>query len=449
MKYSILTAILLFVFNIQTFAMENDRSPFSAGAAKTDMTPSENNLPQGYFKIRDKLYCRAVVIENETTSAALVSVDKGMVSNESYERWTKEIEKETGIPAVNIFISPSHTHSAPFGDTARDDLAVLEAVKRAQSNLQPARVSCRTGLSYLNINRDVINPVTRLWWQGPNHEGPSDKTVSVVAFESVSGDPIAVYYNYAMHANIMFMSGSISAGWPGETSKYVEEYYDNKLVALFSSGAAGDQNPVSIRPMTDVASKKTDALIESGKAKELGEAIMMAGSGASDIRIDEKVLARQAQMIVSVGQILGEEVLRVMELPQRAESEISIFASQKAITCPGRTRTNTGREGAPGTYKGGSPVNIKLSLLRIGDIAVCGVNAEIYNIIGQKVKKASPLTNTVFASITNGAANSGYIPSDDAFQRYTFQVLSSSLKPNCAETSIVNGLTEMIEESDQ
>jgi hypothetical protein len=41
-------------------------------------------------------------------------------------------------------------------------------------------------------------------------------------------------------------------------------------------------------------------------------------------------------------------------------------------------------------------------------------------------------------------ANSGYVPTDDAFGRYTFQVLGSALKPGCAEARIVNGIDEMI-----
>jgi neutral ceramidase len=41
-------------------------------------------------------------------------------------------------------------------------------------------------------------------------------------------------------------------------------------------------------------------------------------------------------------------------------------------------------------------------------------------------------------------ANSGYVPTDDAFTRYTFQVLGSSLKPGCAESGIVNGIDEII-----
>ena len=49
------------------------------------------------------------------------------------------------------------------------------------------------------MNRNIIDQKTKQWWEGPNYEGPSDKTVGVVKFETLTGDPIAVYYNYAMH----------------------------------------------------------------------------------------------------------------------------------------------------------------------------------------------------------------------------------------------------------
>ncbi len=430
------------------YVQAQEASPFQAGASKIDITPVEGSLPKGFFRIHDKLFCRAVVIDNGTTSAALVTVARGMLSNDFYDKVTQKIAHEIGIPAMNIYISASHTHSAPWGAGPVVEEGVFKAVKQAKENLQPARISYNTGLSYVNINRDVIDPVTRLWSQGPNYEYPSDKTVAVIQFTDFSGNPIAVYYNYAMHANTMFMSGAISSDFPGVASKYIEEYYDDKLVALFSSGAAGDQNPVSVTPMTDVASQKTGTLIASGKAKGLDEAIRMAGMGGeSEVKIDKKFLDRQEQMIASLGQILGEEVLRVMKLPLQADSTIYIYTSQQTITCPGRKRTNTGREGAPGTYVDGDPVFIKLSLLRIGDIAIAGVNAEVYNIIAQRLKNESPLNKTIVATITNGAANSGYIPSDDAFQRYTFQVLGSRLKPNHAERGIIDGLVNMIEES--
>ncbi len=432
---------------ISGFSQTEQAALLRAGAAKVNITPALTALPDdttpapdditaGYNRINDSLYTRAVVIDNGLTSAALISVDNGMLSEAIWENVTEGIKEETGIPVENILLCASHTHSAPFltGNASNDPIiseyistiekSIVDVVKQAKSNLQPARIGCGTGTSHLNVNRDVIDPETRLWTQGPNYDGVSDHTVAVVKIEAATGDVIAVFINFAVHANLMFMSGAISAGIPGGVTNYIEDYYknfnDSEVIALWSMGAAGDQNPVHFGPiMGDAARLQTDA-----------------------------AYARQAQMINSVGQIMGEEVIRVLQLIKRSDDEINIYGSQKTVTCPGRTRTDTdNRQGSPGSYVEGDPVNIKLSLLRIGNIAFCGVNAEIYNIIAQKLKDKSPLTNTVVATITNGASNSGYIPSDDAFQRYTFQVLSSRLEPNCAETSIINGLVEMIDEA--
>ena len=50
----------------------------------------------------------------------------------------------------------------------------------------------------------------------------------------------------------------------------------------------------------------------------------------------------------------------------------------------------------------------------------------------------------MLATLTNGMAASGYIPDDASFGHNTFEVLSSRLKPGCAETSIVDGIVGMM-----
>lgn len=459
-----LFTIILFLSGQFVNSQTNEKTPIRVGAAKVSFTPDANSLPPGYTSIRDNLYSRAIIIDNGITSAALVAIDVAMISNDLYSSVTQKIQNEANIPAGNIFIFPSHTHSAPFiaGKDPTTGLypentdpaiiafstgaenSIVEAVKQAKGRLQPAQVGYGDGVSYINVNRDAIDPETRLWYQGPNYEGVSDKTVAVVTFETLEGEPIAVFYNYGMHANYMMGSGSVSAGIPGETSKYIEEYFDNKVIALWSMGAAGDQNPRYLDPMKDVVFTRVNAALERGLAKDLQEAIFV--SSTVDVEVDPKLLARQSQMIVSMGQLLAEEILRVIKLTKRYETQLGIYSDQETVTCPGRTRTDRGREGAPGTYVDGDPVKIKLSLLMLGDIAFTGVNAEVYNLIAQRLKEESPLANTIFLSITNGSSNSGYIPSDDAFVRHTFQVLSSSLKPGCAESAIVNGLLDMIEQ---
>ncbi len=92
-----------------------------------------------------------------------------------------------------------------------------------------------------------------------------------------------------------------------------------------------------------------------------------------------------------------------------------ISAGQDMTTCPGRHRLDNVREGTPGSYEDGDPVNIRLGVLRIGDVALASVDAEIYSPIGKRLKEQSPMANTVVVTLANGMANSGYIPDDASF----------------------------------
>jgi hypothetical protein len=83
-------------------------------------------------------------------------------------------------------------------------------------------------------------------------------------------------------------------------------------------------------------------------------------------------------------------------------------------------------------------------VLGIGDVALASVNAEIYTLIGQRIRMQSPMANTMVVTIANGRAPSGYIPDDTSFSHNTFQVLASHLKVGCAESSIADGLTDLI-----
>jgi hypothetical protein len=146
----------------------------------------------------------------------------------------------------------------------------------------------------------------------------------------------------------------------------------------------------------------------------------------------------------SEGQILGEEVIRVMTNSTRTEQTVRIWGSQTDVSCPGRRRTDQGREGITASYVDGPSVPLRLGVLGIGHVALTSVDAEIYTPISQRLKRQSPLANTVMVTLANGAAPSGYIPDDASFSHNTFQVLSSRLKPGCAEDSIADGLTDLI-----
>ena len=127
--------------------------------------------------------------------------------------------------------------------------------------------------------------------------------------------------------------------------------------------------------------------------------------------------------------------------------DVRLSGSQKTIQCPGRERTNDGRAGSEGTYKDAGPGGDPAGLLRVGDVMIGAVNAEVFNPIAQRLKRESPFKATMMATLTNGSARSGYIPDDASYGKYTFEVLSSRLKPGCAESSIVKGILGLIDDA--
>jgi hypothetical protein len=422
-----------------TGAAPAETAPLRVGAAKVDVTPAETALPDSYDGILDRLYSRAIVLDDGSATAALISVDAGAVPDPIWQEVSRRLESELGIPADRVLLTATHTHSAPRQEAGAYTDKIVESVRLASERRVPARIGYGTGVSHLNVNRNRIDPTTRRWWEGPNYEGPSDKTVAVIKFETEVAEPIAVYYNYAMHAVTVGQLDLVSGDAPGTTSKYIEESFDGNVVALWSSGAAGDQNPLYFQQTYDL--REISIRDYAARGIDISNAMPPGGEGLNkqDPAV-VKLMNQQKQMILSMGQFLGEEVLRVMRDMERMESSIRIHGGHEIVSCPGRERTNTGRAGFPGEYREAEDVEIRLGLLKLGDIMIGAVNAEVFNPIAQRLKRESPYARTMLATLTNGMARSGYIPHDAGFGMYTFEVLSSRLQPGCAESAIVDGV---------
>jgi neutral ceramidase len=460
LKTSLLTCVLILASPIGIVCQTVPAGAFRVGAAKVDITPAQNELPKNYLGVLDRVYSRAIAIDNGQARAVLISLDAGVVPTEIWKTVSDRIEKDLAIPSVNVLITATHSHSVPGvfpmfprpganpeppdkSRIAAYEDKVFESAKLAKDGLQPARISYGTGVSYLNVQRDIIDSVTHRWWEGANYSGLSDKTVAAIKFESLNGDPIAVYYNYAMHAVINGVLDLVSGDVPGAASRYIESHFNDKVVALWSEGAAGDQNPIYFQQTFDLRKIRIDDYAKQGK--DISNAMLGGGQGMD--RNNPEVIHlmdEQKELTNSMGQLLGEEVLRIMREAKNAEADGRLFGKVQTITCPGRERLDQGRAGINGTYKDGPPVEIKLGLLMIDDIAIGTVDAEVYNLIAQRLKTESPYAKTIMATLTNGMANSGYIPDDASFGHNTFEVLSSRLQPGCAETGIVNGIVEMM-----
>ena len=452
---SSLSACLLALIPVGGSAQSNG---LRAGGARVDITPpllEGMSAPTGKFA-HEHLYVRAIVIDNGTSRAALIGADQSNINEDAWKTGSDQIAKELNCPVENILMSATHTHSPGFpigpqspGLSENDRRvveAMVQAVRKAKDARKPAQMAFGTGSAYLNVNRDAIQPQTHLWTQAPNLVAPFDKTVAVLKFETVTGEPIGVYLNYAMHPINGYLSNFTSSDFAGAMSRCVEQAYDDKATVIFSQGASGDQNPLYLRPSTNGMASRSGLPITGNVLQRESVEAPLRDAAEKALAMDPVVRDRLERWMESEGAVLGEEVIRVMTNASRAERNVRIAGSQAEITCPGRTRTDQGREGMAGTYVDGPPVPIRLGMLGIGDVALTSVDAEVYNLISQRMKRQSPMANTVMVTLANGRAPSGYIPDDASFSHNTFQALGSRLKVGCAEDSIADGLTKLVDD---
>ncbi len=424
-------------------ALGTEAGALRIGTAKVDITPTDftgltNQWRQPLVGVHDSIFVRALVLDNGKNTAAIVSAD--LVEFGDTTQLRERIAKELGIPAGHLIIAATHDHLAPRPDFSAATQSgasgaqaftqnvyekVVDALKKAKASLQPARIGVGKGEAYVNVNRDEYDP-EKGWHVGVSPDRPSDKTVWVVKFETPSGDPIAVLFNYAVHSNTGGpTTDQVTGDLAGAAERYVETHYKDNVVALFTIGAAGDQNPMFIGP---------------GEAPQ------------------EAVPAFQA--IDAQGLMLGAEVVRVANRIQKMTGTARIAAEERIISCATREKPQRSQQSSPrgqsdeGANRQQPPpgppeqrpasMDIHLGLIMVNQIAFTSVSGEVVTNIYWHLKKASPLSDTIMITLSNGRV--GYIADDASYDTPLFAVNDTPLARGCAENGIVNNLVEMIEQ---
>ena len=422
------------------------RGQLYAGASRTDITPDEASLPKTSQGILDHCHARAIVFTNGITKAAFVSIDAAMGNIRMVNAVNERAAKELGIPEGNIMYNWTHTHSGSsvFGEELNN--RVFQAIKEANDRLVPAKVGYGNGVCYLNVKRDLFDPERGTWWEGPDYDGKSDKTVAVIYFEGLDGKPIATYFNYAMHAVITGNTDKVSADFPGEAETYIESRYGDDFVACFASGAAGDQNPIYFQQTFDLRDIRIKDYAERGE--DISNAMPPGGQGLDRSKPEvQRLLGEQERMIRSYGQILGEEVKYVIMMMRRFETDVTLTCLHKTVSCPARRQLNGGgRAGYAGEYEDAGEASIDLHLTMIDDIPVVGTSGEPYNPIALELKEKSPYARTILTTLCQGTFT-GYIPDDESYGAQSFEVLGSRFKQGYAQKAIVDGALDLIHEA--
>jgi hypothetical protein len=351
----------------------------------------------------DHVFTRVMALQNGGKKALLVLTETG--KGPTGWQFAAELSRHTGIPVEAIFYTTTHVHSVPeeknkvnfnFAPGAHENTKqlwakyVLEqmfsAADEALANMQPASVGIAYGESYINTNRNRTYTKRQTGESyvelGYNPTGVSDKTLVTLRFDDRNGKPIAFLINYAVHAVTMiantYFNGEtgISGDIPGYVMRQMEGEHDGAVV-FWTSGAAGDQNPISSNQVMIPVPETGDLLTYY--------------TGDYDI-MKYWASIHYADILATLGKI------------KQTAPNFTMSYAEGITSIP--------------NVKGSDPAGFALHLkvLRIGDIAFVGSPAELFSSIGVYMKDNSIMRNTIVLNHTwtQEEAYNGYILDDYA-----------------------------------
>jgi neutral ceramidase len=370
--------------------------------------PIRNNADSPLTGIHDSLYARALVLKSASATAIVVVADLIMLPEELYERAVEKIAATYSVPKDHVFLSATHTHTVPwstdngYGQVAVD--GILAAIGQAMHRMEAVRVGSAAGSVSINVNRDEAFGGGFILGQDP--DGASDKAVRVVGFIRADGSPVAILANYAVHAVSLYSSDTagdhaalVSADIPGVVDRFVDEHYGpERTETLWTSGAAGDQNPLL---MSFYAEPQSNGEVARSDMKAAG------------FMLTERL-----------GQALAREIIRVTDRIQAEPVRTPLRARQVVANCPSKLDPAT-------------QLSLRLSYLGIGPVDILGVSGEVGTLIDQHLRDRLPGRTLLMLTLTNGYA--GYVPDDASYARgKTFEVTKTSFAPGCIEQQVVS-----------
>lgn len=407
------------------------RAELRCGVAKVDVTP--NQLPvlvNGSMtshtadRVKTRVNARAIVLDDGRERLAIMVVDSCMMPRDLLDEVKQLASTRTQLRPDRILISATHTHTAPssMGALGTDPdpqyvpllrQRLVEALEAAEAQLTPARVGWGVGAApqFTALRRWVRrpdriandpfgNPTVRANMHSARNpddatgpSGPEDPALSMIAFQTLDGQPLATLANFSMH---YFGDQPISADYFGLFCDGLEQFMQNasgdaaiQPLALMSHGCSGD---IWKRDYMQAAPEAEGTIGEYAQgllniATGIYESIEFtsdADLAMSERRLDMKYRVPDAQRLEWAQRIVQELGER---LPQ---TQPEIYAREQVYL---HERQST---------------EIVLQALRIGDIAIATTPTETYALTGLKLKHQSPLAKTMVIELANGG--DGYVP---------------------------------------
>jgi hypothetical protein len=408
-KFPISMRQLLFFFLVLSATFEA-AAGFRASITVRQVTPDPllpvvGGIGPGHPVTRKEgeLTVRALVFEEGTNRIAIVSSDflgfPAVLGN-------KVRAAINGIPAQNILIGATHTHSAPDcygfpdgkGGTSSDPKylelvcqRMAEAINQAVADLQPAQLKIATGPAKGKIAFNYYA------------EHLYDPRCHVIQVLDISGKPVATLVNYAIHPEVL-------------------------------GNEVGICSPDLVGPLYDELA-----------AKGGGTGIFMnsaqGGMVTADNRIESGGDARTWDECLRIGRLLADEALRIVQNAP-VQSAPKLFCAARSLMLPvDSTGMRELMKRMPGFNPAtGNNVVTQLNVVNVGDAQILTIPGEALPNIGYYLKRKMRGEHNLLFGLTNDAY--GYILTKedfDSFERYAY-ITRTSLGERTGEILVEEAL---------
>lgn len=400
------------------------------GAARVQIEIPETLFPyEGFHGMHDPLYVRTLVLDNSRRRFVCITVDLTSITRSVSDRIRSMCADTYGLRMQEVVVLASHTFQAPHmhADVSRLSreeaekntlftqsvfASVERSIKESFASLQPGRMGFGQGSCSVNINRDALT--SQGWWIGANAEGISDKCLALVQFETLEGKMIACMVNYAVQSNVLQDSipldgrPLVSSDLCGEVLRYIENQYNGEMVALWSVGGAGDQDPVM--------RANRHHIDEQGKHLQI------------DLRDTGYAIVER------LGQQLGIEAMRIGQSLQSFDLSVVLETMESTVVVPGQKIFGDVHAMGPTTkyhFEKTGPREVPFSIHMLGQVALIALEPELVSKTVLEIKERSPFAMTMVMTMANGSAK--YLPDEQSYDKITYAAMNSFGAKGAAE----------------
>jgi neutral ceramidase len=429
------------------------KSRLMAGVSLVDISPGPGIELAGYPHhprhnkgIHDPLYAGCICLDDGTTKIALVCMDLVMYSKKEVRAVREEISRRTPIPAANIMISCSHTHSGPWA-SGRLDLEALE------QGLQPD-----PGFM-ADLHGKLVSLVTDAWegrfeaavgvekgfcgrekGVGGNRRNPNeiaDPEVWVLGVKDSEGKIRGCMVKYTLHPTFLHSdSFLVSADYPGCIRKFFAERKPG-MAFLFAQGCSGNQSPRYFR-----TGKTYDEAVRVGYA--IGEEAARV-LDAMEYAPVTRIMVRSAEVEIETRTLPPVEEARKAAAAARAgwekvkaESTVERDIWNAELTFLGAEDTLAYvlvNEKGDTLALRQDEMPVEVQVMGIGDARIVGLQGEVFVEFGITIQYRAPFDKTFVIELANGCLP-GYACTQRAYAQGGYETGASLLTGRSGEQMV-------------